>query len=811
MIKVNHLEKYYNKGQRNEIHVINDISLELPSKGLVVLLGPSGSGKTTLLNVLGGLDKVQKGVIDFDDETIEKYRSKTWDYLRNKHIGYIFQNYNLLEDMTVYDNIKLTLNMVGIVNKEEIDKRIDYILGQIGMANYRKRRASQLSGGQQQRVAIARALAKNPKVLIADEPTGNLDSKNTIDIMNIIKKISSEKLVVLVTHERDIAKFYADRIIELKDGVVVSDYQNSGSGDLDVQHESDIYLQDLEKSINILDDHAHIELYTDEHDPRPLHVQFIVKNKTLYIDVNDERFHKVSVLDKDSEVKIFDKHFEKVTKESFIGSSFDLDDMMSKDFAVEKHSVISVKESIKIAWNRMRNSSKLGKLFYLVFMGLAVLVSIAMGLLNNVLDFSPERYITNSINTIEVAYNGGDYDEFLAYEDLDGVGYLDLYRAKRDLRIVLPPLYQSQESAYIFSSKLIRDDVVNSSDLIEGRMSNDLHEIVIDKMLADELLETYSLRNLGIGTYRDLMALTLQFPIQTASGTQMQDIEVVGIADRDSRALYGDDLLLMMIYQGAEVYEYFADDLTITDGVAPTGDYQLLMRDIESSPAVGTQMNVNGVMYEIVGLYESDTVNIEYLVGKDTVAKILFDGSVYFDETSSRPPSDVFFEASNIRKAMSSFEDEGFVVRSVYLDSRAEFISTRVQDSYGTLIFIGVVLAASAVSFFFIIRSSLLSRIYEVSVYRALGVGKFDVHKMFAVEIILISTLTSLIGYLLTNYVLLRIQWLSEDYFDVISVSFLSLAAGLVIIYLVNIVSGLIPVANLLRKTPAEILSKYDF
>lgn len=811
MIKVNHLEKYFNKGQKNEIHVINDISLDLPSKGLVVLLGPSGSGKTTLLNVLGGLDKVQKGVIEFEQETIDKYKSKTWDQLRNKHIGYIFQNYNLLEDMTVYDNIQLTLNMVGIVNKEEIDKRIDYILGQIGMENYRKRRASQLSGGQQQRVAIARALAKNPKVLIADEPTGNLDSKNTIDIMNIIKKISAEKLVILVTHERDIANFYADRIIELKDGQIVDDYQNSDSKDLDVQHESDIYLQDLEKPLDLLGDNAHVEMFTDEKDPSPLHVRFIVKNKTLYIDVNDERFQKVSVLDKDSEIKVFDKHFEKVSKESFIGSSFDLDDMISKDYEVEKHSVISVKESIRLAWNRMRNSSKLGKLLYLVFVGLAVLVAIAMGLLNNVLDFSPERYIDSSINTIEVEYNGGEYEEFLAYEDLNGVGYLDLYRADRDLSIILPPLYQSQESKYTFSTKLLRAEVLNEGDLVQGRMPEDMHEIVLDEMLADELLDNYSLRNLGISTYRDLMALKLEFPIQTREGQVMKELKIVGVTAQDSNALYGNDVLLMMIYQAAEVYEYFADDLTITEGVAPTGEYEIMLIDNEFSPVIGTEINVNGTLYEVVGLYQSESVDIQYLVGYDTIAKTLFEGSAYYDEDSSRPPSDVFYEASNIKSAVDSFEDEGFVVTSVYYESRAEYLSTRVQDSYGTLVFIGVVLGASAISFFFIIRSSLLSRIYEVSVYRALGVGKFDVHKMFAVEIILISSLTSLFGYLITNYVLLRIQWLSEDYFDVISVSIVSLLSGLVIIYLVNLVSGLIPVANLLRKTPAQILSDYDF
>ena len=189
MIKIEKLNKYYNRKKSNEIHVINDLSLELPSKGLVVLLGPSGSGKTTLLNVLGGLDKVQSGTIVFGDKEIKGYKSKTWDEIRNKEVGYIFQNYNLLTNLTVYDNIALTLRMVGVVDKDEIDKRIDYILENIGMINYRKRRAYQLSGGQQQRVAIARALAKNPKVIIADEPTGNLDSKNTIEIMNIIKKI----------------------------------------------------------------------------------------------------------------------------------------------------------------------------------------------------------------------------------------------------------------------------------------------------------------------------------------------------------------------------------------------------------------------------------------------------------------------------------------------------------------------------------------------------------------------------------------------------------------------------------------------
>ncbi|MCK5129009.1 MAG: ABC transporter ATP-binding protein, partial [Clostridiales bacterium] len=184
-----------------------------------VMLGPSGSGKTTLLNVLGGLDKVHNGAIEFGEKVINRYSSRIWDEIRNKDVGYIFQNYNLLTNLTVYDNIALTLNMVGVVDKGEIDRRIDYILENIGMINYRKRRAYQLSGGQQQRVAIARAIVKKPKLLIADEPTGNLDSRTTariIELMIAMQKKFSMTLI-LVTHNMDLAR-RMDSCLQITDG-----------------------------------------------------------------------------------------------------------------------------------------------------------------------------------------------------------------------------------------------------------------------------------------------------------------------------------------------------------------------------------------------------------------------------------------------------------------------------------------------------------------------------------------------------------------------------------------------------------------
>lgn len=179
MIKLENVNKYFNYHKKNEIHVIDNTSLEFGEKSLVALLGESGSGKTTLLNTIGGLDNVTSGNIYINGEKITRFSTGKIDEIRNLNIGYIFQNYYLVEDMTVYDNVSLVLKMLGIKDKEEIKKRVDYCLDKVGMYRYRNRLASMLSGGERQRVGIARAIVKNPNIIIADEPTDALfKSKN---------------------------------------------------------------------------------------------------------------------------------------------------------------------------------------------------------------------------------------------------------------------------------------------------------------------------------------------------------------------------------------------------------------------------------------------------------------------------------------------------------------------------------------------------------------------------------------------------------------------------------------------------------
>ena len=216
---------------------LDKVSINFRVNEFVAILGPSGSGKTTLLNIVGGLDHYTKGELEINEVSTSNYRDKDWDAYRNHRIGFVFQNYNLIPHQTVLSNVKLALTLSGI-SKREATRRARKALEDVGLKDQTNKKPSQLSGGQMQRVAIARALVNNPDILLADEPTGALDSETSVQIMNLLKDIAKDKLVVMVTHNPDLAKEYATRIVTLKDGRVTSDsdpYDGKIRTDLDTE------------------------------------------------------------------------------------------------------------------------------------------------------------------------------------------------------------------------------------------------------------------------------------------------------------------------------------------------------------------------------------------------------------------------------------------------------------------------------------------------------------------------------------------------------------------------------------------------
>ncbi|MBQ7336295.1 MAG: ABC transporter ATP-binding protein, partial [Clostridia bacterium] len=221
MLELRNIIKDYATGD-STVRALNGISLQFRESEFVSILGPSGCGKTTLLNIIGGLDQYTKGDLIINGISTKRYNDADWDTYRNHSIGFVFQNYNLIPHQTVLSNVELALTLSGISKGERRRRAID-ALRQVGLGNQINKKPNQMSGGQMQRVAIARALVNNPDILLADEPTGALDTQTSVQIMDILKRISRKKLIIMVTHNPELAETYSSRIIRVVDGRVVSD------------------------------------------------------------------------------------------------------------------------------------------------------------------------------------------------------------------------------------------------------------------------------------------------------------------------------------------------------------------------------------------------------------------------------------------------------------------------------------------------------------------------------------------------------------------------------------------------------------
>ena len=227
MLELKKINKSYQTGDFVQ-QALKNVSIEFKKNEFVAILGPSGSGKTTLLNIIGGLDRYDTGDLIINQKSTKDFKDRDWDAYRNNCIGFVFQSYNLIGHIDILQNVEMGMTLSGVSSKERKKRAIE-VLTRVGLKDHLHKKPNQLSGGQMQRVAIARALANDPDIILADEPTGALDSKTSVQIMNLIKEIAKDKLVIMVTHNPELAHEYASRVIEMKDGEVVSDSRKGTS------------------------------------------------------------------------------------------------------------------------------------------------------------------------------------------------------------------------------------------------------------------------------------------------------------------------------------------------------------------------------------------------------------------------------------------------------------------------------------------------------------------------------------------------------------------------------------------------------
>ncbi len=221
MLQIKDIHKQYKTGDMVQ-NALDGISLAFRDSEFVAILGPSGSGKTTLLNIIGGLDRYDTGDLIINGISTKEYKDRDWDSYRNHSIGFVFQSYNLIPHQSVLANVELALTISGVPKAERRERSME-MLKRVGLAEHVHKRPNQLSGGQMQRVSIARALVNNPEIVLADEPTGALDTQTGIQVMELLKEVANDRLVIMVTHNPDLAEKYATRIVRVQDGKILDD------------------------------------------------------------------------------------------------------------------------------------------------------------------------------------------------------------------------------------------------------------------------------------------------------------------------------------------------------------------------------------------------------------------------------------------------------------------------------------------------------------------------------------------------------------------------------------------------------------
>ena len=788
MIKLVKVNKYFNRFKKNENHVINNTSFELGNSGLVSLLGESGSGKTTLLNAIGGLDNISSGSIYIDGKKLSRF-SYFKDKIRTLKIGYIFQNYNLIDNMSVFDNIALSLRMIGIKDKEEIKKRVNYVLEKIDMYRYRKRPASALSGGQRQRVGIARAIVKNPDVIIADEPTGNLDSKNTIEVMNIIKTISQEKLVILVTHEKPLAMFYSDKIIELVDGKVEAIYDNNHNDELDYRIDNKIYLKDIKKCEKVSGDMFNGKIYNESLDN--INFTIVVKNGNIYI----ESDKKVEVVDSNSNIEIVNEHYKKITKDDYIKNKFDLS-ILSNDKKLKYSSIYNPISMIAKGISIVLDYKFIKKMLLGGFVISAMFILFSISNIAGVMHIDDSDFLKVNKKYYSLNIPKGNIEKINNVKNLLGDGSI-IPSISGNYQIEANTIYQFQNRGVDVSAPVAFTDVIDKSDLIYGVMPGD-NEVLVDKRVIENNIDKFnSPKSIGILSYKDLVGKYL------VNGKLK--LRVSGIVNCGVKSFYINKKDFSYLINSEE-YDNFAsnyrnikdNNFTLKEGRLP-GDYEALVHISEKENyKLNSYLNskINNNKLKVVGYYTSPYTNDSIYISDNTVTNLLYSNWSKFY---------VYGKEDSINNLINN----GYEVQSTYEQDRLKFISNRQKSVNNNLLIAGVFLLISFVEIFLMIRSSFMSRIKEVGILRAIGIKKIDIYKMFMGEILVITTVASVPGLIIMNSFLKQISSVS-----LISKQFIInkeiFIISVIVVYVLNLVVGLLPLFNVMRNTPHKILSRND-
>lgn len=772
MIKINNLLKIYNKNKINKIRAIDDITLSLPEKGLVAIFGKSGSGKTTLMNALGGLDKFNGGKIVADGNV---YTHSVDDKYRIENIGYIFQNYLLDDKLNVYENVAQGIKVLGIKDENMIFDRVMTALENVGMRKYYRRKINTLSGGQQQRVAIARAIVKGAKIILADEPTGNLDEINTKNIMEILKALSENCLVVVVTHEADLIEKYADSVIEINDGKIAGISDGTKLFD-DKYDKTIIFLKEKDKkSIDI--GKISIDYYGEE---MPLHLQIVNEKGKIYITTD---FKDIKFLQNNDEVKFVDKTNEESLSEKKQKTSLAIEKLGALK-SLKTGRVFDFKESFSRGVKDTLGKTKKRFSFFSIIITMAVIVLLFVigGFGKNIYyyeiagsDYNPEVLKLNIENASSVEKikslakeKGYEYEySYLQYRAMSfyvRIGGFESFK---------------KSTAIYFDMPLNGTDVAKNQEWILGDKSklDDINYVAISKGFADKIINSYN-TNIGL----DGIGYDIIFNTAITYSGDVNILKIAGIVNEQESYVYMD---LALCYQSV-----FDISLDTRCGVEAK-DGEIIVSKDRQIP--NDKLTIYGKTYNVA---YSDKVQDKALNRKELLALAdRFEGG--------RMLVFITDEAEEFRKSLIEEGYSDVETKSTYVKRQRQLLMN--YEMKQSAVFLGIISAIIFFEVFIMFYAVLASKIKEIGLMRAIGVSKQNILFRYFVQSLAVVAICVLPMYIVIGLPivlfsmgkLLYIQW------------WLYLLSFLIISGVV-VLAGILPIAIYVQKSPVKILSKYD-
>jgi len=815
-MQIKHLNKTYDRHTKNANPVLKDISFTLPETGFVCILGPSGCGKTSLLNAIGGLDRFDSGEISIHETTVKSYGTKLFEAERNRSFGYIFQNYYLLQEHTVAYNVYLGLHSLQLSHAEKL-RRVKEALRAVDMERYLLRKTGALSGGQQQRVAIARALARRPRVIFADEPTGNLDEANTLNICSLLRRISKTSLVVMVTHEERIANFFADRIIRLDGGVISANDGDWQRGDLTVEGANTIYAGDL-KEETLEQDGLRLRFLREE-GAQPVNISIVALKDRIVIKLDDGR--SISCTPTGENPKLQEGNLPAMTLEHLDQEElpeFSPDQTLPARAGHGLRFSMMLSEALQLL--KGKGARQFGAWFFMVV--LTVLTLLTVGDFLTVASVDPHDFVLTHSHILEIQVERGKgFDVANSTINTTTQKYLDHILSLGSDMMLLPYVNtypQLSESVFLqleaqtlkfeeFS--YVPNQFLDESTLILGRMPENINEVVIDRWVLDAVLSQDGILQNSISDVSFFLGKELNYPKLNCTTT------IVGIADGNEAAMYISKTLFASLGTNSasmitlsdlqQLYPGTYDNVTLAEG-----ECLAIFPNVPSSVKVGSRLTLTkNRAYVAQDVIIAPLSHAKVVLADDQLTPILQEmvtQRFYLYCPDKEAVKQLL--AQPLPEALQNKLQIDVIDR--YADSWTECEeASRIRADARTIVTV-TVMALSAVMLYLLRRSQVHSRIELLAVYRLLGIPKGKLTVIFLLVSLLTFCISALPAAVLTYGTVTVLTGIEDiPVAMVLPWQVVAAVSGVILVY--HILVSLIPLRRLLSLPPARLAAKYDF